>query len=468
MATPKSGKKRVRVPNTSCESCRKPLYVKPKDLAKSHQCKPCYIITHTKPTICVVCGTSFPTKRRAITCSEKCDNINRGQSSDFNRSRSNRRPSDTFVDLTGKRFGRLTVIKLNDVKPGGRRKVQWVCKCDCGEERIYNPCTLKSGTVVSCGCYRRENAAKLKLEAPWMISRNRVVTHYRYAAKRQEREFSLTDEQCFALLEGNCHYCGVVPSNITNVYFNKDGTVAKGRANRPRNREADYAYNGIDRKEGDVGYTAGNCVSCCEMCNFAKRVSSYDDFIDWLDRAATFWSNKAEVRNTSSTNEHRVPSTLSRLEAPWIVSRNKVISGYRYHAGTRGLEFLLTEDECVSLFEGNCHYCGTKPSNTLNAFCYKDGTVNKHGGTPPENLHDADYIYSGIDRKDSDQGYSSKNCVSCCIRCNFAKNNMAYEDFVAWFKRAAEFRLRAGHVQTTDHWMLQAITPNKVKSEKDN
>lgn len=54
------------------------------------------------------------------------------------------------IDLTGKRFGQLTVIE----KAKGNEKsrnARWICKCDCGNECIVRADHLKSGNTKSCG-----------------------------------------------------------------------------------------------------------------------------------------------------------------------------------------------------------------------------------------------------------------------------------------------------------------------------
>lgn len=61
------------------------------------------------------------------------------------------------IDLTGQRFGRLTVIKPID-KVGVRHK--WLCKCDCGNKTIVIGNNIKNGDTVSCGCYAREKSAE--------------------------------------------------------------------------------------------------------------------------------------------------------------------------------------------------------------------------------------------------------------------------------------------------------------------
>jgi hypothetical protein len=58
----------------------------------------------------------------------------------------------TLIDLTGQKFGRLTVIKLDHIE----RKSYWLCKCDCGKETISTSGDLKSGHKKSCGCLHDE------------------------------------------------------------------------------------------------------------------------------------------------------------------------------------------------------------------------------------------------------------------------------------------------------------------------
>lgn len=58
-----------------------------------------------------------------------------------------------FNDLTGKRFGRLTVIKR--ATPKGQ-KVRWLCRCDCGSIKDVGAFELTSGNTKSCGCLQNE------------------------------------------------------------------------------------------------------------------------------------------------------------------------------------------------------------------------------------------------------------------------------------------------------------------------
>lgn len=58
------------------------------------------------------------------------------------------------ADLTGEKFGKLTVVKrvTNETKNG----VFWLCKCDCGNESVVKASNLRSGSTKSCGCIRKK------------------------------------------------------------------------------------------------------------------------------------------------------------------------------------------------------------------------------------------------------------------------------------------------------------------------
>jgi hypothetical protein len=62
------------------------------------------------------------------------------------------------LELTGKRFGRYTVIGRHGSGNGGHSF--WKCRCECGNERIVDGSMLKLGRSNSCGCLFRELSSK--------------------------------------------------------------------------------------------------------------------------------------------------------------------------------------------------------------------------------------------------------------------------------------------------------------------
>lgn len=64
----------------------------------------------------------------------------------------------SFRDLTGHRYGKLTVLSLHDKRGNFRR---WLCRCDCGKECIKYGHHMRAGQTVSCGCVQRQKASEI-------------------------------------------------------------------------------------------------------------------------------------------------------------------------------------------------------------------------------------------------------------------------------------------------------------------
>lgn len=61
------------------------------------------------------------------------------------------------IDLTGNKYGKLTVIARaeDQVTREGKRFVQFLCKCECGNTTIVRSSSLRSGATSSCGCGKK-------------------------------------------------------------------------------------------------------------------------------------------------------------------------------------------------------------------------------------------------------------------------------------------------------------------------
>lgn len=69
-------------------------------------------------------------------------------------------------DLTGEKFGSLTVIKRVDdhIYNNGRKDIVYECICDCGNKKDVLAVHLRSGHTQSCGCKRAENVSKMRFK----------------------------------------------------------------------------------------------------------------------------------------------------------------------------------------------------------------------------------------------------------------------------------------------------------------
>lgn len=59
-----------------------------------------------------------------------------------------------FKDLTGRNFTRLTVIKKYGLNK--HNKITWLCRCECGTEKVVLGASLMNGKTKSCGCLQKE------------------------------------------------------------------------------------------------------------------------------------------------------------------------------------------------------------------------------------------------------------------------------------------------------------------------
>jgi hypothetical protein len=66
--------------------------------------------------------------------------------------------STRAIDLTGQRFGRLTVVARAENNKRGQR--QWGCECDCGNHVVILRASLRHGHTRSCGCLKKEKSTQ--------------------------------------------------------------------------------------------------------------------------------------------------------------------------------------------------------------------------------------------------------------------------------------------------------------------
>lgn len=93
------------------------------------------------------------------------------------------------IDIEGEKFGRLTVIKRSE-KRDSSGNVYWICRCDCGNETEVQGRSLRKGLIVSCGCYHKEKAEFINKKHG--KSRTRI---YSILCAMKSRCYSQSDEK---------------------------------------------------------------------------------------------------------------------------------------------------------------------------------------------------------------------------------------------------------------------------------
>lgn len=84
-----------------------------------------------------------------------------------------------LIDLTGKRFGRLVVLKKDGTIKHGY--VQWLCQCDCGNMVVVGGNRLRRNDTKSCGCYKTWiHRSKTKIKIGSVFGKLKVLKKYGY------------------------------------------------------------------------------------------------------------------------------------------------------------------------------------------------------------------------------------------------------------------------------------------------
>ena len=181
---------------------------------------------------------------------------------------------DRAPNLLGLRVGRLLVIAR--AESNSRGDAHWLCRCDCGREKVIHSNSLRAAKSHSCGCGRRK---------PGDVScGHSLFLQYSVKARRDGTDFELTEEQALRLFRGDCAYCGVSPAQ---VFRRKNRTSAW--------QPEPFIYNGIDRVDSSQGYIRTNVVSCCGICNVAKNDMTLDEFESWIDRVHEHLHNRKRL-----------------------------------------------------------------------------------------------------------------------------------------------------------------------------
>lgn len=162
----------------------------------------------------------------------------------------------SFKNILGQRFGELTVLQRAERKRSG--SYFWLCKCDCGNEKIIDGGSLRYGSTKSCGClvhkFYRPNT---KFKSP---AHRELFSTY----KAHKVDFCLSMEDFFDTITKSCYYCGSALGNVKKV----------GKAN--------LRYTGIDRVDNSRGYIKNNIVPCCTKCNIMKSNHNQKEFLNHI------------------------------------------------------------------------------------------------------------------------------------------------------------------------------------------
>ena len=126
------------------------------------------------------------------------------------------------IDLTGQRFGRLTVLK-RDYEHQKGRTAYWLCKCDCGKLKSINGANLRKGQTKSCGCINIERCKQMsnnhildltgqRFGKLVCLEKTSIKKHSNYIWKCKCDCGNITYVEASCLTKGDTKSCGCIKS----------------------------------------------------------------------------------------------------------------------------------------------------------------------------------------------------------------------------------------------------------------
>lgn len=256
------------------------------------------------------------------------------------------------IELTGLRFGRLTVIKEDEpyYTSGGNRKVRWICRCDCGNELSVVGERLRNGNTMSCGCYQVYRAREANSKNLIGKKFGRLVV----VGKADDYKNEKYSKSCWickcicgketivrgnSLISGKTKSCGCLKSEANSIVHRKHG-MSETRLNNILYGMKQRCYNRNSQRYSDYG---GRGITVCPewlgehgLENFAKWAleNGYADnlSIDRIDNDKGYspdnckWStSKEQANNKRDTKKYKYNGEFHTL-SEWAD-----IIGLNYH-----------------------------------------------------------------------------------------------------------------------------------------
>lgn len=197
------------------------------------------------------------------------------------------------IDLTGQKFGKLTVIeRVNNDKSG---KAVWRCECECGNAVKVLGKSLRTGNTQSCGCIQRKKAKARLTEL------NKTNKKHGHSHDRIYKILGYMKDRCYNPNNEYYHIYGAEGKTVCDEWLGEHGAenfIDWAEQNG-------YANNlTIDRIDNTKGYSPENCrwVDMKTQSNNKRN----NHFITYNGTTCTMkqWAEKCGINY--STLENRI------------------------------------------------------------------------------------------------------------------------------------------------------------------
>lgn len=162
-----------------------------------------------------------------------------------------------LIDLNGKKFGKLTVLRRAPNKPGQDGGSFWECQCDCGNLCSRQASNLKTARTPSCGCARSAVATEVANRPSTKALKAKAITKHgektRAGATIEYNTWLRMKSRCYRKTDADYPNWGGRGITVCDSWRNSFAQFLQDMGRRPANKES------IDRIDPYSNYEPGNC-----------------------------------------------------------------------------------------------------------------------------------------------------------------------------------------------------------------
>jgi len=215
-----------------------------------------------------------------------------------------KRKSTKAIDLTGMRFGSLTVLNFVESLAGSRR---WLCKCDCGNEKVIRGNALRTGNTKSCGCL--------------LIKVNKEI--HKTHGNRYSLEWNIWNgmrQRCYNKKNKSYKNYGGRGIAVCDSWNNRDGfkNFLKDMGFKPTKTHS------LDRIDNNGNYCPENCRWATVEEQSCNKRNTIIITIDGVSRSLLEWAKIKGMSRKTISNRIRLNWEVEDLFIPLKRQKNKL------------------------------------------------------------------------------------------------------------------------------------------------
>lgn len=251
-----------------------------------------------------------------------------------------------LIDLTGKKFGKLYVVK----HCGGSI---WECRCDCGVTKLIKGQALREGKVISCGCNKRKDLVEQRFGRLLVLKRLGFINKKTYYECKCDCG-KIVNVISSNLQKGTSNSCGCLANELTSLR-SRTHNMSKTRLYNIWEGIKQRCYN--PKVKAFKYYGKNNIQVCKEWFEFETFMqwaitNGYNDTLT-IDRIDVFgnycpencrWVDKTTQANNTRVNVFLTVDGETNTIANWSKKTGinaETISWRRKHG--------WTDEECIKL-----------------------------------------------------------------------------------------------------------------------